>query len=66
MKLLDPVRIVDISLSARNVLHAPRIHEQYFEATRFEDLKNWDPVNTGRFHRYRGDTDVVQLIGALV
>src|SRR5262249_53236674 len=56
--------IEDITLgSARRVARLPRINQEDLEATRFEQLKERDPVDARRFHSDGGDAALRQPIG---
>jgi hypothetical protein len=66
MELLKPLRIVDVGLSARDVLDVARVHEQYLETTRFEHFEDGNPVHACRLHGHRLDADLFEPIGELV
>ena len=40
----------------------PRIYQLYFEAATFEQFEQRNPVNSGRFHRHRGDAALLEPI----
>jgi hypothetical protein len=50
MKVLNPLAILHIGLSARHILHMMSIHQFHFEAALFPNLKQRNPINTGGFH----------------
>jgi hypothetical protein len=50
VELLDPLAVEDVSLAARDVLHAAGIDEADLEVAFFEDLEEGDPVDAGGLH----------------
>ncbi len=63
MQLLDPLRVVDVCLAARDVLRVTRIDEHDIEATSLENLEHWYPIDTGRLHRDGGDAQSYEPVG---
>lgn len=55
MQLAQPSRVAHIGFAAWHVLGVAGIHKNDLEATRFQDLEGWYPVNAGRFHSHAGD-----------
>jgi hypothetical protein len=53
---LQPLAVMDITLgSPLDFLHLVWIDEQDFEATALQQLKEWEPIDSGRFQRNGGD-----------
>ena len=51
MQLLEPLSIVNIRLTSRDILHVSGIDEQDFQTPLFEYLEDWNPVvGLPRFH----------------
>jgi hypothetical protein len=50
VKLLQPLRIIDVGLAPGNIFDVARIHQQHFKAARLEHLENWNPIYARRFH----------------
>lgn len=44
-KMLQPLAIRNIGLSAWHVLKGPRVHQAHFQSTRLQDLEQRNPVN---------------------
>ncbi len=63
VELLDPLRVVDVRLAARHVLRVARVDEHDLEPTRLEDLKQRDPVDPGRLHRDRRNSETDKPVG---
>src|SRR3954451_6319890 len=53
MQILQPLAIAYVRLPARHVLHVMSINQTHLETVLFQDLKQRDPENSGRFHRNR-------------
>ncbi len=66
MKLLEPLRVVHVRLATGDILDVPGIHEEHFETTCFQYLKDWYPVDARRFHCNRGDSDFLEPVGERV
>ena len=47
----QPLALLDIGLSAGEVLGVPRIHQIDLQPPRLEDLIHGNPIDTGRLHR---------------
>lgn len=62
MELLQPLRVVDVCLAARNVLRVSRVNEQNFESAALKNLVDRDPVDAGGLHRDRSDAQAVEPI----
>lgn len=62
MQLLEPLGIIDVGLSSWYLLDVTGIDEQHLQPSGFEDLKQRNPVDTRRFHRYRRDLKALQPI----
>ena len=60
VEVLEPLAILDISLPARDVLDVAGVHQADLEASGLQELEQRDPVHAGRFHRHRGDADLLQ------
>jgi hypothetical protein len=51
MQALQPLAVQNVGLGAgAAVRELARLDQVDFEAAAFEQLKEWNPVNTGRFH----------------
>lgn len=46
VQLLEPLGIVDICLTAWNVLDMPRIDQQHVQTSGFQNLEDWYPVGS--------------------
>ena len=66
VELLQPLGIVHVGLSARDILHVARIHQQHFEAAGFEDLEDRNPVHARRLHGDGLDAGLLEPIGQSV
>src|SRR3989441_9087272 len=66
VELLQPLGIVHVGLSARDILHVARIHQQHFEAAGFEDLEDRNPVHARRLHGDGLDAGLREPIGQSV
>ena len=55
MKFLKPLAVDHIRLATRHVLDVARVDQNDLEATTFEDLEEWNPIDAGRFHRHGCD-----------
>src|SRR5207247_5993045 len=62
MQILKPLTIQHVRLAAGNVMDMLSIDQMDFNATRFQDLKQWYPVHPGGFHSHRVHTTLLQPI----
>src|SRR6266850_2748049 len=62
MQILKPLAIENIGFAAGNVMHMLSIDQMNFNASSLQDLKQRDPVNTGRFHSDRIDAALLQPV----
>ena len=63
MQLLDPLAIENIRFPSRDILNVTCIDQLYFETAAFKQFEQRDPINSRRFHGYRGDAALLQPIG---
>jgi hypothetical protein len=63
VQVLEPLAIGYVCLPARHVLHVLCVDEVNFEATRFQDLMDRNPVHAGRLHRNRMYPALLQPVG---
>src|SRR5208283_2088588 len=52
MKVLNPLAILHIGLSAGHVLDVMSVDQPHIDLALLQDLEQWDPVHSGRFHRH--------------
>jgi len=52
MELLKPLTVKNIALTTRNALKVVRVHQQYFEASFFENLHQRNPIDPRRLHHH--------------
>ncbi|CAD5569000.1 Uncharacterised protein [Escherichia coli] len=50
MQLLQPLCVIDISLTTVNIFCVSGIYKDHIETRSFKDLKSWQPVNTCGLH----------------
>src|SRR5688572_10355455 len=62
MQPLQPLRIVNVGLAARNSPRFSSIRYDYLDPPSFKDLVHGHPVHTGRFHGDRLDPDSIEPI----
>jgi len=62
VKLLQPLRIVDVGFSPRYVLHISSIYKKHFEASRFQNFEDRYPVHTRGLHRDRFDSYTLEPV----
>src|SRR5436309_2695448 len=62
MQILKPLTIQHVRLAAGNVMDMLSIDQMDFNATRFQDLKQWYPVHPGGFHSHRVQTTLLQPV----
>jgi hypothetical protein len=55
VKLLQPLRIVDVGFASRHVLDVSGVYQQHLKSARLENFIHRYPVDPGRFHRDRLD-----------
>src|SRR5207248_2939707 len=53
MKVLNPLAVRNVALPPRHTLQIMSVYKEHFEPSRLQNLKDWNPVDTSRFHRYR-------------
>jgi len=63
VELLNPLRVVDVRLAARDVFRVARVDDHDLEPSRFEDLEQRDPVDPGRLHRDRRYSETDEPVG---
>lgn len=63
MQLLDPLTVLHIALAAGDVLDVAGVDQADFQAARFQQFKDRDPVHPGAFHCHRGNAAGGQPIG---
>ena len=62
MKLLEPLGVVDVRLTAWTLLHVSGVDQQHLEALSLENLEYRDPVHARRLHRHGRDPDSLQPV----
>ena len=62
VKLPQPLAVLNVALAPAHVVHVTGVDQQHFEAALLEDLVERDPVDPGRFHRYRLDPALRQPV----
>ena len=62
MQVLNPLAVRDVTLSSRHTLQIVSVYEKHLEALRFQNLKDWNPKDTGRFHRHCVNPALLQPI----
>ncbi len=62
-QLLQPLAILYVALTARNVLHLTRVHQPNLQATLFEYLIHRDPIDASGLEGHRVDTTGEQPVG---
>ena len=55
VQLLNPLAIEHVALAARHMLEMPTVDQIDFQAARFQQLKDRNPIHTGGFQRNRVD-----------
>jgi hypothetical protein len=63
VQALQPLRVVDIALAARNSLALARVGQDDRQATILQDLVDRDPIHAGRFHRHGLDSRRHEPVG---
>src|SRR5882724_3574572 len=62
VQLLNPLTIENIRFASRDILNVTGIDQLYFETAAFKQFEQRDPINSRRFHGYRGDAALLQPI----
>ena len=63
MKVLQPLTIGDVRLTAGDIFHMVGIDEEDLEAPRFQDLKQRNPIDARGFHGHGIDGTLFQPVG---
>ena len=63
MQILKPLAIENIGFAARNVMHMLSIDQMNFNASSLQDLKQRNPIDTGRFHGDRVHAALLNPVG---
>src|ERR1700724_2542235 len=66
MQILEPLTVGDVRFASRDVLGMMSIHQADLEAASLQDLKQGNPVHSGRFHGHSLDSAAVEPIGEAV
>ena len=66
VQLLEPLRVIDVRLPPRHLLHVAGIDQHDLEPASLEDLEDGNPVDTGGLHRDGCDADGLQPVGERV
>jgi hypothetical protein len=62
MQLLQPLAVEHIAFTTRHVSDMLGVDEQDLEVPLFQDLVEWNPVNSGGFHGDRADAALGQPV----
>src|SRR5437870_4217371 len=63
MQILKPLAIENIGFAARNVMNMLSIYQMNFNASSLQDLKQRNPIDTGRFHGDRVHAALLNPVG---
>lgn len=66
VKLLEPLRVIDIGLATRHAFDVPSIDQHDLESLRFQNLEDRQPVDAGGLHRHRRHLDLLEPAGQRV
>src|SRR2546425_12037762 len=66
MEILKPLTVGNIRFASGHILDVTRVDQEYFEPSRLQDLKERDPVDSGRLHGHGFDVARFQPVSSSV